>query len=72
MMFLQRTCTKSSEAHEKILYVFSHQRWKSKPSGFPGGSVVKNLSANAGDTGRSLVWEDTTYLRAAKPVCHNY
>ena len=51
MTFLQRRCTKSSEAHEKILNIFSHQRWKSNPPGFTGGSVVKNLSANAGDTG---------------------
>ena len=51
MTFLQRRCTKSSEAHEKILNIFSHRRWKSKPPGFPGGSVVKSLPANAGDKG---------------------
>ena len=29
------------------------------PKGFPGGSVVKNLTADVGDTGvRSLGWED--------------
>ena len=26
---------------------------------FPGGSMVKNLTANAGDTVQSLSWEDT-------------
>ena len=26
--------------------------------GFPGGSVVKNPPANAGDVGSSLGWED--------------
>ena len=38
--------------------------------GFPGGAVVKNPPANAGDTG--LLWEDPTCHGAAKPVCHNY
>ena len=27
--------------------------------GFPGGSVIKNLLANAGNRVRSLGWEDT-------------
>ena len=31
---------------------------------FPGGPMVKNLPANAGDWVRSLVWEDSTCLRA--------
>ena len=35
--------------------------------GFPGGSVVKNLSANAGDTGLIPVAEDPSYCRATKP-----
>ena len=39
---------------------------------FPGGSVVKNLPANAGDTGLTLVWEDPTCRGAAKPMRHNY
>ena len=35
-------------------------RWtkRDEREGFPGGSAVKNLSANAGDTVRSLIWED--------------
>ena len=39
--------------------------------GFPGGSVVKNPSANAGET-QALVQEDLKCLRATKPVHHNY
>ena len=40
--------------------------------GFPGGAVVKNPPANAGDTGRALVREDPTCRGAAKPVHRNY
>ena len=29
--------------------------------------MVKNLSANAGDTDGSLVWEDSTFPGATKP-----
>ena len=39
---------------------------------FPGGSVVKNLPANAGDMVRSLVQEDPTCRGATKPMHHNY
>ena len=39
---------------------------------FPGGPLVKNLPANAGDTGSSLIQEDSTCHGATKPVCHNY
>ena len=46
---------------------------KCKTGGFPGGSVVKNLPANAGDARvRALVWEDPTCCGAAGPVSHNY
>ena len=38
----------------------------------PGGPVVKNQPANAGDTVGSLVWEDPTCCGANKPVSHNY
>ena len=38
--------------------------------GFPGGPVVKNPPANAGDMVRSLIWEDLTCRRATKPVLH--
>ena len=39
--------------------------------GFPGGAVVENLPANAGDTGSSPVWEDPTCHGATGPVSHN-
>ena len=39
---------------------------------FPGGTVVKTLPANAGDTVRALVREDPTCHTATKPVCHSY
>ena len=38
---------------------------------FPGGTVVKNPPANAGDMGSSPVREDPTCSRTAKPVGHN-
>ena len=34
--------------------------------------MVKNPTANAGDTGSSPGPEDPTCHGAAKPVCHNY
>ena len=39
---------------------------------FPGGAVVKNPPANAGDTGSSPGPEDPTCRGATKPVRHNY
>ena len=39
---------------------------------FPGGAVIKNPPANAGNTVRSLIQEDPTCHGATKPVCHNY
>ena len=38
----------------------------------PGGAVVKNLPANAGDTGSSPGPGRSHMLGAAKPVHHNY
>ena len=35
---------------------------------FPGGPVVKNPPANAGDMVPSLVWEDSTGMGASKPM----
>ena len=40
--------------------------------GFPGGSVERNLPANAGDTSLILIWEDPTCRGATKPVHLNY
>ena len=40
---------------------------------FPGGPLVKNLPANAGDTGDnlSLVWKDWIYPGTTTPMsCH--
>ena len=43
-----------------------------KSRGFVGGSVVKNLWANAGDMIQAMIREDPTYLGVTKPMCHNY
>ena len=40
--------------------------------GFPGGAVVENLPANAGDTDSSPGLEDPTCRGATRPVSHNY
>ena len=45
---------------------------KTMLQGFPGGTVVKNLPANAGTRVQALVWEDLTCRGATKPTCHNY
>ena len=39
---------------------------------FPGGTVNKNPPGKAGAWVRSLVQEDSTCLRATKPVHHSY
>ena len=39
---------------------------------FPGGPLAKNLPANAGDMGSSLVWKRVHIPRATKPTPHNY
>ena len=45
---------------------------KSTNRDFPGGTVVRNLPANAGDMVSSPGLEDPTYRGATKPVHHNY
>ena len=40
--------------------------------GLPGGTVVENLPANAGDTGSSPGLGRSTCCGATKPVHHNY
>ena len=40
--------------------------------GFPGGAVVENPPANAGDTGSSPGPGRSHMHGATKPVCHNY
>ena len=39
--------------------------------GFPGGSVAKNVPANAETQVQSLIREDPTCHEATKPVDHN-
>ena len=39
---------------------------------FSDEPVVKNLPANAGDTVRSLLWEDSICHRKTRPKSHNY
>ena len=39
---------------------------------FPGGTVVRNPPASAGDMGMIPGPEDPTCRRATKPVHHNY
>ena len=39
--------------------------------GFPGGSVVENLPANAGETG-SIPGQGRSHMLQGKPVRHNY
>ena len=38
--------------------------------GFPGGAVIKNLPAHAGDMG--LIPDPERPHKATKPVCHVY
>ena len=45
---------------------------KERVRDFPGGAVVKNLPANAGDTGSSPGLGRFTRCGATKPVRHNY
>ena len=40
--------------------------------GFPGGAVLENPPAKAGDRVQALVREDPTCCGASKPVSHNY
>ena len=51
--------------------MFSDNSFK-KSWGFPGGPVVKNPPAKAGDMGSIPDQEDPTSLRATRPMCHNY
>ena len=53
-----------------LLQVFSD--FRESPRDLPGGAVVKNPPASAGDHVRSQVREDATCRGATKPVRHNY
>ena len=48
----------------------STEEWIKKMGGFPGGSPIKSLPANPGDTGY-LIRKDLPCPRATKPM-HNY
>ena len=54
------------------LVIFRKVMSKKTPLDFPGGPVVKKLSANAGDMGSIPGPEDPTCFRATEPVFHNY
>ena len=54
--FFQRGNAEDQHAHEKMLNITNHQGNENQnhnERGFPGGAVVENLPANAGDTGSS-------------------
>ena len=51
-----RQCSRGEEKCPflpSIPFVVGKMAYKTLPWGFPGGAVVKNLPANAGDTGSS-------------------
>ena len=49
-----------------------HFTFRTMTQGFSGGSVVKNLLVNEGDTGSIPDQEDPTGHRATKPTGHSY
>ena len=54
------------------LVMFRKVMSKETPLDFPGGPVVKKLSANAGDMVSIPGPEDPACFRATEPVFHNY
>ena len=46
--------------------------WTKPFQDFPGGPVVRNVPANAGDKGLIPVWEDSICQGAAKLIDHKY
>ena len=57
-----------SNVHETVNPIYENQKFYIL--GFPGGSVVKNQIANAGDMGLILVQKDPTRCRETKTVHH--
>ena len=53
-----------------MVYYIAHTQ-KKTTEGFPGGTVVENPAAGAGDKGLSPGPGDPTCHGAAEPVCHN-
>ena len=62
----QRSLLKSS------CQTFLFSSHKMVPRDVPGGAAVKNLPANAKDTGSSPRPGRSHVLQSNKPVCHNY
>ena len=58
--------------NKSTLYQKEKQFLRFPKSSSPVGSVVKNLSANAGTTSLIPIQEDPTWLRATKPMYYNY
>ena len=65
---------KQFQVHSKrpALPRYQSQTKTLQEEGFPGGAVVKNPPANAGDTGSSPGPGRSHMPRSTKPVRHNY
>ena len=73
-------CLQETHFRPRDTYRLKERGWKKifhgngnqkKAGGFPGGAVVENLPANAGDTGSSPGLGDTTCHEATRPMSHN-
>ena len=53
-------------------FTLKKRKKENHPGGFPGGLVVKNLPASAGDTGSIPVWEVPHAMEQLSPLCHKY
>ena len=51
---------------------YPYRGLQSPNAGFPGGPVMKNTPANAGEWVWSLVWEDPACLGATKAIHYSY
>ena len=56
------------ESHKET---YTYTLTKREKGGFPGGAVVENLSASAGDAGSSPGLGRSTCRGATRPVSHN-
>ena len=56
----------------KLISWLSKKKKKKSMRGFPGGSVVKNPAARAGDIGSVPDLADPTCCKATTPVHHSY
>ena len=55
-----------------VSFILSRRQFKKPHQDVPGGPVVKNPPANAGDMGSIPDLEDPTCHEAAEAECHNY